>query len=139
MIVLDTNVISEMMKPKPSEAVLNWIDEQKVAQLFITTITIAEISYGLHALPDGHRRKSLETSFHQAIMESFQHRIIAFEESYAFIYGEIMGHRRKIGNPLSVPDGQIGAITLSQGFSLATRNIRDFSNCNIDLINPFEA
>lgn len=138
MIILDTNIISEMMKTTPSKAVLNWVNKQEAIELFITTITIAEISYGLYALPRGNRRKSLEEIFHRAIMSAFKHRILSFEESSAHFYGKIMGHRKKIGRPLSVPDGQIAAITLSQGFSLATRNIRDFSDCDINLVNPFD-
>lgn len=138
MIILDTNIVSEMMKPVPSKAVLNWVDQREAIQLFITTITIAEIAYGLHALPDGHRRKSLEEAFNRAIMDAFRHRILPFEEASAHIYGKIMGDRKKLGRPFSVPDGQIAAIALSQGFSLATRNVRDFSNCDIDLMNPFE-
>lgn len=138
MIILDTNIVSEMMKANSSKAVLNWMDQREAIQLFITTITIAEISYGLHALPNGNRRKSLEEAFNRAIMNAFKHRILPFEESSAYIYGKIMGRRKKLGQPLRVPDGQIAAITLSQGFSLATRNSRDFSNCDINLINPFE-
>lgn len=138
MIILDTNIVSEMMKTDPSTAVLQWMDQQEAIQLFITTITIAEISYGLHALPDSNRRKYLEDAFNRAIMNAFKHRILPFEESSAHIYGKIMGHRKKLGRPLSIPDGQIASITLSQGFSLATRNIRDFSHCDIDLMNPFE-
>lgn len=138
MILLDTNVISELMKTAPSLKVMRWLDDQEVTQLFISTITIAEISYGLQVLPDGNRRRSLETLFEKAIDRSFKYRILSFDEPAAYIYGELMGKRKKVGRPLSILDGQIAAIALTNGTSIATRNIRDFADCNLNLINPFE-
>jgi predicted nucleic acid-binding protein len=138
MILLDTNVISEMMKTACSTAVMNWIDQQESTQLFITTITIAEIMYGLNALPEGSRRNKLEDSFNMAIMDAFQHRILDFDELAARIYGKIMAQRKNMGRPLSIPDGQIAAIAHVHGSRGATRNIRDFADCGLNLINPFE-
>ena len=138
MILIDTNIISEMMKPAPNANVLDWIDQQEVAKLFISTITLAEISYGLNVLPTGKRRESLEFAFNKAILEAFTGRILSFEESAAYHYGKIMGHRKKLGKPLGVPDGQIAAIALVNNAVLATRNTRDFLRCGIKLINPFE-
>ena len=137
MIVLDTNVISELMKASPSEKVVEWIDQQDVTQLFVTTITIAEISYGIHALPKGKKRQLIETAFHNAIKDAFKHRLLQFTEDAAHIYGKTMGERKKLGRPLSILDGQIAAIALAEKASFATRNIRDFEHCRLILINPF--
>ncbi len=138
MILLDTNIISEMMKQTPSAQMLNWIDQQEVTQLFITSITIAEISDGLHVLPQGARRNQLENAFNKAIMEAFQQRVFSFDETAAHLYGKIMGRRKEIGRPLSIPDGQIAAIARAQGAAVATRNIHDFIECGIELIDPFQ-
>jgi toxin FitB len=137
MIVLDTNVISELMKSSPSSKVSEWIDQQETSQLFVTTITIAEISYGIHALPKGKKRQSIETAFHNSIRDAFEHRLLEFTEKAAHIYGKMMGERKKIGRPLSILDGQIAAITLAEKASLATRNVRDFQHYGLILMNPF--
>ncbi|MEO8400816.1 MAG: type II toxin-antitoxin system VapC family toxin [Gammaproteobacteria bacterium] len=138
MILLDTNVISEMMKTTPSSKVIAWIDEQEITHLFVSTITIAEISYGLSALPEGNRRQLLEHAFNNTIKEAFKHRVISFDEPAAHQYGKMMSSRKKLGRPLNILDGQIAAIALEQRFALATRNTRDFINCEIDLIDPFK-
>jgi len=138
MIVLDTNIISEMMKETPSTKVLAWIDQQEVTQLFLTTITVAEISYGIQALPKGNRRRRIEDAFNKAITVAFKHRLLFFDEPAAHQYGKIMGCRKELGRPLSILDGQIAAIALAQGAIVATRNIRDLADCGLDLINPFE-
>lgn len=138
MILIDTNVVSEMMKPSPNKIVLDWIDNQEVDELFISTITLAEISYGLNVLPDGQRRDYLERSFVKAILEAFTGRILAFDDLAAYQYGKIMGHRKNLGKPLGVPDGQIAAIASVHNAIVATRNVRDFVDCGLQLINPFE-
>ena len=138
MILLDTNVISELMKSSPSPAVVAWIDEQEVTQIFISTITVAEISYGINALPKGKRRSQFEEAFHKAILGAFQHRILFFDETSAHHYSKIMGHRKALGRPMGILDGQISAIACAHGLTIATRNTRDFSDCEIDLIDPFD-
>lgn len=138
MIVLDTNIISEMMRSLPAIQVSNWLDEQDAVELYITTVTISEISYGLNVLPDGNRRKLLESAFNKVIQTAFKHRILPFDEPAAHLYGKLMGNRKILGRPMSVSDGQIAAITRTQEATLATRNIRDFMDCGLDLINPFQ-
>ena len=138
MIVLDTNIISEMMKTSPSLQVMTWIDEQTVSELFITTITIAEIVYGLHALPAGHRRNQLEDAFHNTISSAFEYRVLGFDELSAHRYGQLMADRKKLGRPLAILDGQIAAIAYINKFKIATRNMADFYECGLGLINPFE-
>ncbi len=136
MIVLDTNIISELMKASPSKTVIEWIDKQEVTQLFVTTITIAEISYGIHALPKGKKRQLIEAAFHYAIHDAFNHRLLEFTEDAAHVYGKIMGERKQLGQPLSILDGQIAAIALVEKAFLATQNVRDFANCGLRLLNP---
>lgn len=139
MILLDTNVISELMKSVPSSNVIEWIDQQQTSDLFITTITIAEISYGLSILPEGNRRNALEAAFNKVITHAFLHRILDFDTASAYAYGKIMSIRKKMGRPMSVPDGQIAAIAESNRLVIATCNIHDFCDCGFDLINPFSA
>ena len=137
MIIIDTNVISEMMKLSPARSVFNWFDQQDANHLFITTITIAEISYGLNTLPLGKRRTLLEEAFNNTIKEAFKHRILTFDNDAALAYGKIMSQRKELGQPLSVLDGQIIAIARTHNAKIATRNIKDFSDCGIFIINPF--
>jgi predicted nucleic acid-binding protein len=136
-IVIDTNVISEVMKPSPSLAVLKWLNQQNSSSLFVSTITLGEIEYGLKILPAGKRRYELKERFEQFMLQAFSQRILMFDEAAARSYGEVMGHRKELGRPMSVPDGQIAAIARSKGFAIATRNTSDFEECGVDLFNPF--
>lgn len=137
MIVLDTNVVTEMMKASPAPVVVAWLNGQETSALFLTTITIGEISYGLRILPQGKRRLLLEQGFERVVEEAFTGRILDFDEKAARRYGDLMGRRRKIGRPLSILDGQIAAITRVNGGAVATRNVRDFVECGVEVINPF--
>ena len=137
MIILDTNVLSEFMTSPPSSAVADWLNAQDSMSLYITSISIAEIYYGLQVMPEGKRQRLLEDRFEQFITTAFASRLLNFDESAARIYGEIKAYRKKIGRPLSDFDGQIAAIARTYGFSLATRNLTDFEHCLIELINPF--
>jgi len=137
MIVLDTNVVSEMMRPASAPAVLSWLNGQDVSRLFLTSITVGEIRYGLRVLPQGKRRRSLEDGFERIHAQAFAGRILVFDEAAALRYGEIMGRRKEIGRPLAILDGQIAAIAWSNGCSVATRNVQDFIECGVEVINPF--
>lgn len=137
MILLDTNVISAVMAPTPAESVLSWLDAQSSAGLFLSTITIAEIRYGLRCLPAGRRRQMLEDRFRQFVARGFEQRILSFDLAAAHHYADVMAHRREIGRPMSVPDGEIAAIALARGLAVATRNVADFEECGIALIDPF--
>ena len=139
MIILDTNVVSEFMTSPPASAVLDWLNAQETTSLFLTTITIAEIGFGLRIMPKGRRRDLLTERFEQFVTTAFEQRILSFDEDAARVYGEVLGYRREIGRPISSLDGQIAAIARSRGFSVATRNIKDFEDCQVDLINPFSA
>jgi predicted nucleic acid-binding protein len=138
MIILDTNIISEMMRPFPNTRVISWLDQQGVTQLFITAITIAEISYGINMLPKGKRRSFLENAFNKVLKEAFMHRTLLFDDPAAHFYGKIMSERKKSGRPMSISDGQIAAIARVHEGAIATRNMHDFENCGLRLLNPFD-
>ena len=138
MILLDTNIVSAVMAPQPPTAVLAWLDRQQTADLYLSTLTIAEIGYGLSILPPGKRRRTLEDRFEQFIGEGFEHHILSFDPAAARLYGTIMGRRKELFRPMAVLDGQIAAIARANSFALATRNVRDFEECGLDVLNPFE-
>lgn len=137
MIVLDTNVISEVMKPSPSEAVLDWLNQQEADRLHLSSVTIGEIEYGLRMLPDGRRRRDLQNRFKRFVVAAFAMRILSYDEPAALSYGEIMAGRKALGRPMSMPDGQIAAIARANGGAVATRNTRDFQECGVALVDPF--
>jgi predicted nucleic acid-binding protein len=137
MILLDTNVVSEVMKTRPAEAVVAWLNTQDSEKLYVSAITIGEITYGLRILPDGKRRSGLRERFERFVGLAFDRRVLAYDESAARIYGELMGDRKELGLPMSVPDGQIAAIARVNHLVVATRNVVDFENCGIDVVNPF--
>jgi predicted nucleic acid-binding protein len=138
MIIVDTNVVAEMMKPSPGPSVVSWLNDQEAGGLFLTTVTIGEIGFGLEILPQGKRRLHLEEGFERVITEAFPGRILVFDEEAARYYGVVMGRRRAIGRPLSIQDGQIASIARARGFAVATRNLRDFVECGVEIVNPFE-
>ncbi len=137
MILLDTDVVSAVMKPTPIPAVLDWLDGEETSRLYLSTISIAEIRYGLRVLPDGKRRRAFEDRFERFLARGFEQRILAFDQRAARFYGELMGHRKEIGRPMSILDGQIAAIARSNRFAVATGNVRDFENCGLEILNPF--
>lgn len=135
--ILDTNVVSAVMAKEPDPRVVRWLDEQDAETLYLSTITLAEISYGLAVLPEGRRRRELRARFEKFVSEGFAHRILPFDEPAAAQYGEIVGHRRKIGRPMAALDGQIAAIAKARGLGVATRNLSDFEECGLPLTDPF--
>lgn len=136
--VLDTNVLSELMKPQGSRKVKNWVAIQPRENLFITTITQAEILYGIAILPNGKRSQALRETAQAMFIEEFVGKILAFEQISAVCFAEIAANRKKIGKPISQADAQIAAICLANGAAIATRNIDDFIDCQIMLINPWD-
>ena len=137
MMVLDTNVISEILKLTPSNVVLQWLDAQIEHTTFITVVTQAEILYGIDLLPAGSRRTALYDSAERMFRGKFEGRVLSFGESAARAYASIVAAKRRIGRPMSQFDGMIAAIARVNGASVATRNIPDFDHCGIPLINPW--
>ena len=137
MIVLDTNIISEVMKPLPSAAVLDWLNRQNSERLYLSCVSLGEIEYGLRILPEGHRRRELQERFRRFVASAFALRVLCYDEQAAQSYGEIMAERRALGRPMSALDGQIAAIAKVHGAAVATRNMRDFEYCGVELMDPF--
>ncbi|MBL4612107.1 MAG: type II toxin-antitoxin system VapC family toxin [Emcibacter sp.] len=137
MIILDTNVISELMKENPDAVVLAWISKQKQANLAITAIAIVEIQRGILRLPEEKRRQKLGTNFLSFIDNAFSGRILPFDEHAAHIYGEISSEREKAGFNTDAVDLMIAAIVKYHNASIATRNTKDFKDCGIKLVNPW--
>ena len=131
MILLDTNVVSEVMKTRPAEAVVTWLNGQNSEKLYVSSITIGEIACGPRILPAGKRRSGLRERFERFVAVAFDQRVLAYDESAARIYGDLMGDRKELGLPMSVPDGQIAAIARLNHLALATRNVLDFEHCGI--------
>jgi hypothetical protein len=137
MIVLDTNVLSEALRPSPEPSVLVWLAKQPRASLFTTTVTQGEILYGIRLLADGKRRRGLWDAAKKIFSEDFAGQVLSFDSDAADMYAEIAATRRLAGKPISQFDAIIVGITRSRGASLATRNLSDFEDCGIDIINPW--
>jgi predicted nucleic acid-binding protein len=138
MIVLDTNVLSEVMRPNPSREVLEWIDSQSGDEVFTTAITVAEIYYGIELLPRGKRRNSLLAAAEAIFNGDFLDRALAFNAEAARIFSRIYARRRAAGHPITQSDAQIAATVELHGATLATRNVADFEGCGIRLFNPWQ-
>lgn len=137
MIVLDTNVLSELMRPRPNPDVVAWIDEQRLTTLFVTAVTEAEIRAGIAFLPLGERQQGLAAAADRAFGAVFSTRVLPFGSHAAKAYALIAAARRAAGRPIGVADCQIAAIARSLGASVATRDVNDFEGCGIEVINPW--
>jgi toxin FitB len=136
-IVLDTNVVSELMRLKPAAAVLDWVDRQPADETYLTAITVAELLYGVARLPDGQRNTDLAVRVEALLAEDFEHRILAFDETAAAHYADIVVRREQLGRPISTADAQIAATCRSHGALLATRNVDDFIDTALEIVNPW--
>jgi predicted nucleic acid-binding protein len=136
--ILDTNVISEPMHPSPSATVLTWWAQQQPGALFITTVTVAEILYGIELLPHGKRRAALLAGAERMFGKVLAGRILPFDEDAALAFPEIAVRRRAQGRPIADLDAQIAAIAHSRSALLATRNTMDFEGCGVRLVNPWQ-
>ena len=139
MIVLDTNVVSEIMKTAPEESVTGWIVEQAEASLYITSITQAEILHGIQRLGAGKRRSALEAAAEAMFSEDFAGRILSFGTDAARAYARIAFQRQRAGKPISQFDAQIAAITFVARATLATRDLAGYEGCGVKLLNPWYA
>ena len=137
MYVLDTNVVSELMREQPQAEVLVWMDRQLTDNLYVTAVTEAEIRTGIAILPDGERRRGLTAAAERAFGVLFVERILPFDSDAAQVYAVVAATRRTAGHPISQADCQIAAIARSLGASVATRDANGFEGCGIDVINPW--
>ena len=138
MILLDTNVLLELMRSSPEPKVLQWLDEQLVEDVWISAVTVAEIRLGLARLPEGRRKKLLTDLAEAMFEEDFADRCLSFDCAAAAHYASIVANRVGHGRPVSVEDAQIGAMALSTGLRLATRNTRHFSGIDgLKVVNPW--
>jgi len=137
MILLDTNVLSELMRPEPTPTVVDWIAAQPAQGLFTTSITQAEILYGIMLLPPGKRRDEFEAAARVMFAEEFAGRILAFGAHAALPYASIAVDRRRAGRPISHFDAQIAAIARCSGAAIGTRNVADFDGCGVEVLNPW--
>ena len=139
MIVLDTNVLSELMKATPAQSVVRWVAKQPVTSLYTTSITQAEVLHGILLLPAGKRRTAVEAAAEAMFKEAFSDRILGFGSDAAYPYARIAAQRRRAGRPISHFDAQIASIAKATGAAVATRNVADFDGCEIKVINPWDA
>jgi toxin FitB len=137
MIVLDTNVVSELMRPAPAERVVTWVNQQLATSCHMTAITLAELLYGVARLVDGRRKAELADLIEAMVADDFEHRVLAFDETAAAHYADIVTQRERAGKPISAADAQIAATCRSHGADLATRNVADFVDTGITIVNPW--
>ncbi len=139
MIILDTTVVSELMKPAPSASVVRWIALQPATSLYTTSITEAEILHGVMLMPVGKRRNGLQAAAEAMFGEDFARRVLPFGSDAARAYAAIAAARHRAGRPISHFDAQIAAIGRATRAAIATRNTTDFETCGVTLINPWIA
>lgn len=138
MIVLDTNVVSEAMKPQPDLAVLAWLDAQAADTLFLTSVTLAELWFGIGAMPTGRRSQALAQTL-EGLLPLFEGRILPFDTQAARCYAQLAVAARAAGRGLPTPDGYIAAIAAAHGFAVATRDAAPFEAAGRNVINPWLA
>lgn len=138
MILLDTNVVSEAMRPEPHPAVRNWLNEQPAETLYLSSVTLAELFFGIAALPAGRRKSTLESAL-DGLMELFGNRVLSFDLDAARHYAELAVTARTAGLGFPIPDGYIAAIAASRGFVVASRDSGPYRAAGLQVINPWEA
>jgi predicted nucleic acid-binding protein len=135
-ILLDTNVLSELIKPQPSPAVVGWT-RRSAGALAVPTIAVAEMAFGIEKLARGRRRDELLQALRHLVVE-FADRLFDFNVKAAWAYGGILAGTRRAGRPMALPDALIAAIAHANGCALATRNIKDFATAGLELVNPWQ-
>ena len=138
MIVLDTNVVSEAMKATPNPVVLAWLDEQAAETLYLSSVTLAELLFGIGVLPVGRRKEAL-TQMLDGLLALFEDRVLAFDTAAARRYADLAVTARAAGKGFPTPDGYIAAIAKARGFTVATRDVAPFKAVGLNVINPWEA
>ena len=137
MIILDTNVLSALMRSAPEPAVVRWLDRQPVESIWITSITLFETRLGLALLPRGRRRQALEAAFEQLLQEDLENRVLDFDSAAATEAAVLAATRQRAGRPVDMRDTQIAGIALARRATLATRNLRHFQDSSVTLVDPW--
>lgn len=138
MILIDTNVISELWKIDPHPNVRAWIDAQIVETLYLSAITVAELRYGLATMPEGKRRTVYQNRLAGEVLPAFTSRVLPFDLDASKDYADLMAQARAQGTPMGKADGYIAAIARVRGFAIATRDVAPFQGCGLQVINPWE-
>jgi predicted nucleic acid-binding protein len=139
MMVLDTNVVSELMRPVPEPKVLAWIDRQNSEQLYLTSTIAAELLHGVARLPTGIRKRNMAKELALFLDQDFANRVFPFDLSSAHNYSELLSMRETIGKPMAALDAQIAAVCIQHGATLVTRNQKHFQDLGLELIDPWQA
>jgi toxin FitB len=139
LIVLDTNVVSEPLRPRPDEGVLAWLDAQAPETLFITSVSVAELLSGVAALPAGRRKRDLDQALHSQVLPLFAGRVLAFDEDAAAAFAGVHARALAAGNRMGFADAAIAAMVHTHAFTLATRNVKDFRGTGVKVVNPWDA
>ncbi len=139
MIVLDTNVLSEIMRAKPDPAVLAWLDAQPPDDLWLNSVAAAELLFGVARLPEGAPKQQLALAVSAMLEQDFAGQILSFDLNAASVYAVILAERERIGQTMAMADAQIAAICLSRDATLATRNTRHFEGLGLALMNPWDS
>jgi hypothetical protein len=138
-IILDTNVLSALMRTAPEAAVVRWLDQQPAESIWITSITLFETRIGLALLPKGRRRQTLESAFDRLLEEDLENRVLDFDSAAAIEAAALAATRQRAGRPVDMRDTQIAGIALARRATLATRNVRHFQDLNVTVVDPWES
>ena len=137
MTILDTNVFSEVVTPRPDPTVIEWLGAQNYQHVYLTALTSAEVRHGLSHLPPGKRQTLLQAAVEALFENEFAGRILPFDEAASFCYAQLVVERERAGRPIQAFDAQIAAIARAHGATVATRNTKDFEQCGVTLVNPW--
>jgi toxin FitB len=139
MIILDTNVLSALMRTAPEVQVVRWLDEQPAESIWITSITLFEARLGLALLPKGQRQRLLESAFNRLLEDDLENRVLDFDRAAAAEAANLAASRQKVGRPVDMRDTQIAGIALARRATLATRNVKHFQDLSVAVIDPWKA
>jgi predicted nucleic acid-binding protein len=137
-IILDTNVLSALMRTAPDVPVIDWLDRQPPESVWITSVTLFEARFGLNLLPKGRRRQALESAFERLLEDDLENRVLDFDSAAAAAAAALAATRQKAGRPVDVRDTQIAGIALARRATLATRNVRHFRDLKVPVVNPWQ-
>jgi len=138
MIILDTNIVSESLKQNRSRSVMDWLDQQRGESLYLTAVSLSELTFGIEILPGGKRRRFLSDALSMLLLRFFDERILPFDKHAAIVYGALVAEARAAGKTVSVADGQIASIAKVHGCVVATRDSQPFEWLGIPVVNPWE-